>query len=890
MRFGNQAHGIGKRVLALFLSVLMAFSLCTTALAAEDAGGGGNEDNGYLTLKVYPRIGSSTASPDKSYTSSFISNIMLNKDDSINASDSVFGFVVKAEYYVGGVVDTTKDVQVWATTSQNDSFSRAEYKNEPGKQQFDFPLDQSTDSVWYFYATCGSSSMELNATVKRLHTKAASIGYHRIGMQVRAINETPFGVYDYLTNEGSSWVKNGAAAGDGGMFLSGTADHYSSKLETAKNDYPKCYFDINFGDSTDSAASAAVTGISNLADLYTWLATYTKAMEKAGKNIGDTVKLTGPAYVECENGSQGDKMYSLAYYNPEGAGGINSYAGWGDRTKDDFVALRFLTVIVPTVLIGKITVNCYNEDTGNLIGTKLVNSKEFHRTNDSDTFNNSLRVLGDTFHEAYEQQFNSISKYDDTTGQYTMDVDKFADVASSLSYDAAQKKIVPKVGVEESIANIQKVIDARDAMLKGIDSSSNTWMKSFMGLTEVSLPTTADIPALAHYQFDFGVGMDAISAKNLGLALMTASDTKTTIITDQTTPEAELDLYYKAAGTTYTVQVSNNGTVIPELTKTYPAAVGDIIKEEDVDKSIVPSDYKIQVVDNVPLTVKEDQTKNIITIVCGDKLPYKVMYYCGTTLKDTVSYSGNEGATITTVPIKSYTGYVYSSTDGLPLKLEYANQIVRVYYVPKEPAAPTPSVNMTLYSDAYKTKVKTLKSGYGVYSYFVVDASDYFDKTSTWNYRADAGCGTYPASITKPKYINVEVTAVATWTDYLKGSQKNVSLVLDHKTPDHKYYFRLPNNTGSKTRLPKAYIPVSWKDRTNWTISAVGTIAYEEIYWWNTIGHDSDFHPGKPGHMHYWTYDIPHYRYDPKKKTLNGSASIMVNGNMYEDDFTGSKR
>lgn len=894
MHYENRIRGAGKRLFALFLALVTIFSLCTTALAEDSTETPvDNSAYGYLSLRVYPRIGSSTASvntgsTDGSYSASFISNVMLNKDDSIKASESVFGFVAVAEYYVDGVVDHTQDVKIWATTTKGQGYTFTQQKSKAkgeGSQQVDFSIDQTKDSVWYFYAECNGSRQELNATVMRLHTKTTNISYHRIGMQARAINETPFGQYDYLTPQGGSWMKNTS-----GMYLSGTTDHYNSTLESAATEYPKCYFDVKFQTSDDSSTAAAVAGITNLdgaGGLYAWLSTYTKAMEDAGKQIGDTVTLTGPAYVQCENGPLGEQNYNLAYYNPTDTKGVNTYAGWGDRTKDDFVALRFVTLIVPTVLIGTITVNCYNEDTNKLIGTKLIQSNEYRRTPSIDVYNENIMTLGQSFHEAYTKQFGEITKYN--VDQYVMDYAKFKELASSLAYDTEQKKIVKKTGVEENITNIQKVIAIRDSMLSELDKPDYVWMKSYMGLTTVNLPTVAEIPGLKNFQFDFGLGNDAFSSKELGQPLMTADDTKTVIVTDQNTPNATLNLYYKAAGTTYTVQVSNNGTIIPDLTHTYPSTAGAVIKESDVDKSIVPADYTIIKVDKVPLTVVQDPTKNIITIVCGDYLPYKVMYYCDGVLKDTVEYKGTSGQVISSVPIKTYSGYTHTSTDTVPMTLYEADQIVRVYYTSKDTYTPAPASNLTLYKDKYVTKATTMYSGYGVYAYFVVDASDYFDKTSTWYYRATSSCGTRAASQTEPKYRNVKVTAVASWNDGLKKKTEKVNLVLDHVTSGHKYYFRLPNNPASNLKEAKAYIPVSWKDKTNWTVSAVGTISYEEIYWWNTIGHDSDWHPGKPGHLHTWSYDIPHFAYAPKTKVISDSSYVRVNHNMYEDDFTGSK-
>lgn len=66
----------------------------------------------------------------------------------------------------------------------------------------------------------------------------------------------------------------------------------------------------------------------------------------------------------------------------------------------------------------------------------------------------------------------------------------------------------------------------------------------------------------------------------------------------------------------YTVKVRVNGTIDETLTRDYPAKLGTVIKDKDVDTSIVPTGYKIEGIENTPLTVGKDISKNLIIIDC----------------------------------------------------------------------------------------------------------------------------------------------------------------------------------------------------------------------------------------------------------------------------------
>lgn len=124
------------------------------------------------------------------------------------------------------------------------------------------------------------------------------------------------------------------------------------------------------------------------------------------------------------------------------------------------------------------------------------------------------------------------------------------------------------------------------------------------------------------------------------------------------------------------------------------------------------------------------------------------------------------------------------------------------------------------------------------------------------------------------------------------GHKVTVNLVKDTTHSKEKVWvFRFPQNSQSAQKYAKAYIPIGWKNNTNWTVSFTAKMTAQEYHWTTTSASTSC-----SGHVSlfgvwFHTYTIHPLKewYEDYSKTFTGSASIAVNGSMYEDDFTGGK-
>ena len=168
------------------------------------------------------------------------------------------------------------------------------------------------------------------------------------------IDGVPFGPYDYTASQ-TEYVKNTK----GIMTSGGTA------LYTAMDgkQYGNCYFDIEYA-SDGLEAGYGITSES-LANAYAFIAKnyMTSNKAKLDRTTG-SIKLEGPAYVECQ-GLGSTQRYNMAYYKPSQTTGINSYADWAEQSRyRDFIDYRKQSIVIPLKQTGGISVNYYDIDTG----------------------------------------------------------------------------------------------------------------------------------------------------------------------------------------------------------------------------------------------------------------------------------------------------------------------------------------------------------------------------------------------------------------------------------------------------------------------------------------------------------------------------------------------
>ena len=563
-------------------------------------------------------------------------------------------------------------------------------------------------------------------------------------------------------------------------------------------------------------------------------------------------------------------------------------------------------------MVGSIVFNCIDEDSNKTIHSEIVNTESFRLTSslsqleeilfgyESDGISSSYNSAYVEYMGGWEELFsdeNCIPK-----------LASFKAMASSLKYNPTTKTLESQVSNATFASDISKMVRIRQEAFRTLNANST--VRPFLGIKNVAIPSGDTVEALKDYQFDFGIGEDTYTKMNMAVAPLMADATSVDMLLMQSCTTGTLNLYYKATGETkYKVIVTQNGVEVPELTREYPANVGDVIEDNDVDTSVVPGDWNIVDI-TAPITVKSDEAENIIYVKCeSDELKYTIMYYLDGVYKEKESIPANMGAVITKPTIKGYYGYTLDYIDGTPLTIKDSNGVIRVYYK-KNVAATGVNSNAILYKDEYRTAITKSKSGYGVYGLFFVDVSNYVNSTENPKWTVNGGCSPTSRDKTVNKYKDITVTATATYAEGLPLSNKNgrnvtVTLVKDTaRSTATVWAYRFPSNSGSSANYPKAYIPINYSDGRNWTINFKATISFNE-YQWSTgstntscSGHShSGTRTGPDGKPETYTWYSSHnYTVHPLKEnrvagraTTTGSASIMVKGSMYEDDFTGSK-
>lgn len=927
----STAHTFLTKVFALLMALVLTFGLLPINAAAVELSPGELPEEqtvGFLGLYVGNLLGGPGDYEGKyrngqgvtlkdvdgsPFEVSYLANVMMTKDGKVIPENSVCGLYINAKFIgFGGKEDTNKRVGVYVTINEptSDPLAEGDYiGGGNGETIVGLKVDQNAkETVYYIYAVAfnpdGSiaKTTVMNVTVKQLHAAVFDIRYLRAGMQIRGVDNIPFGLRDYVSSRGDD--RN--AANTTGIHKDNLAGwtNYTSAFDG--KEYAPCYHDVSFEDNGSN--SQAAVGVSGPELLKIW--DYLEKWYYPHRDVGDTVTIQGPAYIKCygkkDGGEDVEKYYNLEYYHKEDSGenSPNDYASWGDNTKIDFVRLRFMELIIPVRAAGKVIVRYLDEDepTKEIKEETIHFTDQFQRANNYDEFEMVyFWQASAAFSEAYANAFGGwweIMKGDNVLENFQ----RFKDMASSLIFDPATNQIVATAGERETLEKLEKVIQIRDEFINGNSSgsSSGNGIKNNDLVNYIMAFYTVIPPGIEGYEFDFGVGYDAMTACQWGNPLILRDTGSVDVVVTQEVSTAVVNLYYKGIGeTTYKVKVRNNGVIDESYTHEYKGVVGDIIEEEEVDTTIVPPDWTINDIENVPMELVKDPEENIIIIDCSsEEVLYTIMYYLDGVFAEQETVPAKIGDTITNPPYKGFPGYKLDHIDGTPLLIKDSSGVIRIYFVKMDPPAAA-AVNAKLFKDEYRTQITRSKSGYGVYGLFYVDVSEYVNAREYPSWSTKGGCSANWYSKTEKKYININVTATATYKEGMpitvankNGKTVTIDLVKDTaRSSETVWVFRFPPNPESNKRLPKTYIPINWKDGTNWTINFKAVMTADEYHWTTS---SSSVECG--GHLTlygiwYHTYTIHPLRewYEDYTKTFTGSASIMVNGSMYEDDFTGGR-
>ena len=163
---------------------------------------------------------------------------------------------------------------------------------------------------------------------------------------------------------------------------------------------------------------------------------------------------------------------------------------------------------------------------------------------------------------------------------------------------------------------------------------------------------------------------------NIAIATYTKEDE--IVLEKEDEANAEIKMEYN-----YTVEYYYDGEKDTTKTDTIEATYQDVISTY-TDKNI--TGYKLEKTENLPLTVSEVETNNVIKVYyVKDTFKYNVEYYYDGEINEgeTEEYTATFQDEITEYEDKNITGYKLEKTENLPLTITENpdNNVIKVYYV-----------------------------------------------------------------------------------------------------------------------------------------------------------------------------------------------------------------
>ena len=130
----------------------------------------------------------------------------------------------------------------------------------------------------------------------------------------------------------------------------------------------------------------------------------------------------------------------------------------------------------------------------------------------------------------------------------------------------------------------------------------------------------------------------------------------------------------------YNINVYYNGELYDTISDT--EYVDTVIT--DYKKYTVPAFWKFERVENAPLTISSDESKNNINVYyildTENYSTYKIEYYYDDILEDTLTYTVPIGTIVEKVTLRDKAGYTFDSVEGLPLCVTDSNGIIKMKY------------------------------------------------------------------------------------------------------------------------------------------------------------------------------------------------------------------
>ncbi len=831
------------------------------------------------------------------------------------------------------------------TTPQDDGTA---WSNGDGALRLQLFGVYDNDTVIYITANTADGAHYCAASIdfKVLNEAKSGIKYARYGMQVRKIDEHPLGQYDY--DEGRA---RGKANADASYASIGPGGNYTGLDDSS---WPTCYVDVETSSLDRLIEDGRILNLAEVQEWLRkyYIPTLDGAMPATVTVSGPAYILMYNGTID--GAKTNEVKANTEYYQPyDNSHPVNRYVSWGEQTRtNDFVSLRNMTMIVPMPQDqGSITIKCYDEDTGKLMRTESVPLES--RYTPFTTAESARAALWYDADAPYSRFLAALSaKISGDGPSYLSSLpanqDGLKAALHGLELDPTTYQLVEREIPDRD--KLQAIHDAHQATLQAVQGTTPPDQTSLaMEIQRVAFPVPESTPELAGYSLDYGVAYESLIPAASGKAVPILRGTTGMLVSvSQLARDAEIDLYYRrAVGMSYTVQVRVDGKLQPELERTYtekdgqPLKAGDVIEKKDVDTSAIPSAYTIDKILNAqdgevdisakPLVLAAPKTNVVIVDCTGakDEFPYTVNYYVNGTLDQSVAFDPVPQDTVINKGdvdiLPQYSSYTVESIQGTPLTVRDGNGLIRVYL--KKPVTDTSiSVNAKLYKDAsYKTAVTTYHSGYGLFGEFYVQVPqwlyNYIMKgtmpqttiyTTSMSHPQNGQAHARQKWGDRPTYIVDEYSFTLKWKDGMqkgKISENGVNfnktytnanakaLLNTKKCTGNTLCFNLPKNDNSYDHLQKAYIPVNTKEGSKWEVNFSFACKYREIdtsrdytsKQCNYIKMVGIF-PVRAQHTVYGIF-VPGPTYVQRSPiTASGKVQVTIDGNMYEDDFTGDRK
>lgn len=407
-----------------------------------------------------------------------------------------------------------------------------------------------------------------------LHEAGSNTRYARYGMQVRIINDEYLGYDQYplsTSNAGGDFAGIGPKEGYTGL----DGKHKDS-----------CWFDIQTCELDDLAADGKIINIDYVQD---WLDKYyVPILEAKGKQIPESVVVSGPAYIVAYNGEANNPQIIgkalLDYYDQtDSSHAANKLAGWGENTRNDFYRLRYMSMAVPLKQkVQGVQVNCIDIDTGKTFYEKKISVDETIKVYDDEAV--FTKVFYENDDAPYMQFLNNLrnaitvnGSMDTFTALYTVHSTLW-DTLRSYERDAVTGQLVKNEN--DVFAQLGVINTLHQQTLKDLDRQHTTTdigRASVVKHVDFNTDVIGSNAVFKDYTLDHGFAYDSLFPQQREQATPILSDDKDVdVLITQVFRMPQIDLYFKnTSNNTIKVKVRINGTIDETMTREYPIRFND---------------------------------------------------------------------------------------------------------------------------------------------------------------------------------------------------------------------------------------------------------------------------------------------------------------------------